>query len=165
MLEKNNPVFAERHMESSRLGELLCNDTKQIGTISGIGRIYLHAVVDSYSSFGFGFLYINKIPEAAVAVLHNEVLPQYLQWQLSVEAILTDNGREYSGMEAHPYELYLALNDIGHRRTKIRSPKTNGFAERFIRTVKEEFVATYFRKNFYTSLDQVQEHLLEWLEH
>ena len=46
-IEKFNPCFAERHVESSRPGELLCQDTKLIGTLSGIGRVYLHALVDS----------------------------------------------------------------------------------------------------------------------
>ena len=41
--------------------------------------------------------------------------------------------------ENHPYELYLDLCGIEHRSTKIRSPKTNGFVERFNRTVLEEF--------------------------
>jgi transposase len=38
-IEKFNPCFAERHVESSRPGELLCQDTKLIGTLSGIGRV------------------------------------------------------------------------------------------------------------------------------
>ncbi len=54
-------------------------------------------------------------------------------------AVLTDNGREFCGTERHPYELYLALNDIEHRKTKVRSPRTNGFVERFNGTVLEEF--------------------------
>ena len=53
--------------------------------------------------------------------------------------MLTDNGREFCGTERHPYELYLALNDIEHRKTKVRTPRTNGFVERFNGTVLEEF--------------------------
>lgn len=163
LIEQANPVFAERHVETSKPGELLCQDTKQIGTISGIGRIYLHCVVDAFGSYGFGFLHINKIPEAAVAVLHNEALPQYQEWGIEVEAVLTDNGREFCGTDAHPFELYLRLNDIEHRKTQVRRPQTNGFAERFIRTVKEEFVPEYFRKNLYTSVDQLQQDFDQWV--
>jgi transposase InsO family protein len=165
LIERINPVFSERHVESSRPGELLCQDVKLIGTLSGIGRIYARCVVDTYGSFAFAFLHTNKIPEAAVAVVHNDVLPQYQSWKIDVEAILTDNGREFCGREGHPYELYLELNDIEHRKTKIRSPKTNGFAERFIRTLKEEFVGVAFRKKIYTSLDELQEELDKWLQH
>ena len=46
-----------------------------VGTLKGIGRVYLHAVVDTFGSYAFGFLHVSKQPEAAVAVLHNDVLP------------------------------------------------------------------------------------------
>jgi hypothetical protein len=57
-------------------------------------------------------------------VLHNDVLPFYRDLDLPIRAVLTDNGREFCGTEQHPYELYLALNDIEHRRTRIRTPRT-----------------------------------------
>src|SRR5918994_415790 len=116
-LEKLNPCFKERHVESGRPGELLSADTFMVGTLKGIGRVYLHAVVDTFGSYAFGFLHVSKQPEAAVAVLHNDVLPFYAKLDLPVQAILTDNGREFCGTERHPYELYLALNDIEHRKT------------------------------------------------
>ena len=121
-LEKLNPCFRERHVESERPGELLSADTFMVGTLKGIGRVYLHAVVDTHGSYAFGFLHVSKQPEAAVAVLHNDVLPFYDKLDLPVEAVLTDNGREFCGTERHPYELYLALNDIEHRKTKVRTP-------------------------------------------
>ena len=110
---------------------MLSADTFFVGTLKGIGKVYLHAVVDTYGSYAFGFLHVSKQPEAAVAVLHNEVLPFYRQLEVPVKAVLTDNGREFCGSDNHPYELYLELSGIEHRRTKIRSPKTNGFVERF----------------------------------
>ncbi len=140
-------------------------DTKLVGTISGIRRVYLHCVVDTYGSYGFGFIHTNKMPEAAVAVLHNDVLPAYQTWGVNVDVVLTDNEREFCGTEAHPYELYLRLNDIEHRTTQVRRPQTNGFVERFNRTVKEEFITQAFRKNVYTSLNQIQADLDEWLIH
>ncbi len=164
-IEKFNPCFAERHVESSRPGELLCQDTKLIGTLSGIGRVYLHALVDTYGSFGFGFLHTSKQPEAAVALLYNDVFPTYREWNIPIGSILTDNGREYCGTDAHPYELFLQLSDIEHRTTKVRSPKTNGFVERFNRTVKEEFIPVAFRKKIYTSISDLQDELDLWLTH
>jgi transposase InsO family protein len=88
----------------------------------------------------------------AVALLHNDVLLQYETWGLPVGAVLTDNGREFCGTETHVYGLYLALNDIEHRRTKVRYPQTNGFVERFNRTVLEEFFAITLREQFYEGL-------------
>lgn len=76
-IEKQNPVFRERHVESSRPGELLCQDTFFVGTLKGVGKVYMHAVVDTFSSYAFAFLHTTKRPEAAVAVLHNDVLPFY----------------------------------------------------------------------------------------
>jgi hypothetical protein len=45
------------------------------------------------------------------------VVPFYREHGLKVGAIPTDNGREFCSMN-NPFELYLALNDIEHRRTK-----------------------------------------------
>jgi len=46
-IEKANPCFRERHVESSRPGELLCADTFYVGRLKGVGKVYLHAVVDT----------------------------------------------------------------------------------------------------------------------
>ena len=93
------------------------------------------------------------------------MLPFYQECGLTVDAILTDNGREFCGTENHPFELYLALNDIEHRRTKVNSPKTNGFIERFNKTVLDEFFRIAFREHFYESVEALQEDLDRWLIH
>jgi transposase InsO family protein len=164
-LEKQNPAFRELHVESSGPGELLSQDTYTVGSVKGVGRILLHAVVDTYSSYAFGFLHTTRKPEAAVAVVHNDVLPFYEAHDIAVKAILTDNGREFCGTDMHPFELYLALNEIEHRRTKVGRPQTNGFVERFLGTVKSEFFELAFRRKLYTSLDELQSDLDEWLRH
>lgn len=164
-LEKQNPCFRERHVESTRPGELLCADTFFVGSLKGVGKVYLHAVVDSYGSYAFGFLHVSKQPEAAVAVLHNDVLPFYRRLDLPVTAVLTDNGREFCGTEAHPYELYLALEGIEHRRTRVRTPRTNGFVERFNGTVLDEFFRVALRDRFYETVEPLQTDLDAWLVH
>ena len=65
-LEKLNPCFRERHVESQAPGELLCADTFFVGVLKGVGKVYLHAVVDTFGSYAFGFLHVSKQPEAAV---------------------------------------------------------------------------------------------------
>lgn len=162
-IEKANPAFRERHVESSRPGELLSADTFFVGHFKAIGKVYLHAVVDTYGSYGFGFLHTTKQPEAAVALLHNDVLPFYAERNLVVGAVLTDNGREFCGTDNHPYELYLALNDIAHRRTKVRTPQTNGFVERFQQTVLNEFFVTALRTTYYETVNALQTDLDRWL--
>lgn len=164
-IEKLNPCFRERHVESAAPGELLSADTFFVGALKGIGRVYLHAVVDTYGSHAFGFLHVSKQPEAAVAVLHNDVLPFYRALDLPVTAVLTDNGREFCGTERHPYELYLDLNGIEHRRTRVRTPKTNGFVERFNGTVLDEFFRVKMRETFYDNVEALQADLDAWLVH
>lgn len=114
----------------------------------------MHAVVDTYSSFAFGFLHVSKQPEAAVAVLHNEAPPFCAERSLKVENVLTDDGREFCGGEGRPYRVYLALlNEIGHRSTtKVRRPQTNGFVERFNRTALDEFFREAFGRKLYESV-------------
>lgn len=164
-IEQANPCFKERHIKSKRPGELLSQDTLYIGQIKGIGKVYMQSVVDTYVSFAFGYLHTGKLPDQAALVLHNDVLPFYRQQGIKVAAILTDNGREYYGRAtSHHYEIYLELNDIEHRRTKPASPQTNGFVERFNRTVVDEFFLT-FREKFYPDSPSLQKDLDGWLKH
>ena len=71
--------------------------------------------------------------------------------------ILTDRGAEYCGApDRHPYELYLAVEDIDHTRTKAKNPQTNGMCERFNKTLLDEFYRVTFRKRLYATLDELQ---------
>ena len=79
--------------------------------------------------------------------------------------ILTDRGTEYCGrLDEHPYELFLAINDIDHTKTKVKSPQTNGICERFHKTVLQEFYQVAFRKRLYDSPEALQADLDVWLE-
>jgi transposase InsO family protein len=163
-LEKANPCFKERKVESLYPGYLLSQDTFYVGTIKGIGRIWLQAVVDTFGSFAFGKLYTSKLAETAVDVLYDRVAPFYEAQGLKIERILTDNGTEYCGKAmVHPYEIFLEFNDIEHRRTKVARPRTNGFVERFNRTILDEFFRDVFREKFYASVEQLQGDLDAWL--
>ena len=164
-IEKHNPTFRERHVESNAPGELLCQDTFFVGHLKGVGKVYLHTVVDAYCSYAFGFLHTSKQSEAAAAVLHNDVLPFYKAKGLPVQAILTDNGREFCGKDDHPFELYLELNDVEHRHTQVRRPQTNGFVERFQGTVLDEFFRMAFRTKLYETVEALQADLDGWLRY
>ena len=166
LLEKANPCFRERKVEIAYPGYLLSQDTFFVGTIKGVGRIYLQNVVDTYGSYAFGKLYTSKLPETAADVLYDRVLPFYESHGLKVEHILTDNGREYCGRPmVHPYQIFLELYDIEHRRTKVAMPRTNGFVERFNRTILDEFIRETFRDKLYTSVEELQVDLDNWLDY
>ena len=78
--------------------------------------------------------------------------------------VLTDRGTEYCGSpQSHEYELYLAVEDIDHSRTKTKSPQTNGICERFHRTVLDEFYRTAFRKKVYRGIEELQADLDGWV--
>ena len=80
--------------------------------------------------------------------------------------ILTDRGAEYCGkVEQHDYQLYLAMNDIEHTRTKARSPQTNGICERFHKTILNEFYQVTFRKKIYGDIAALQKDLDEWIHY
>jgi len=79
--------------------------------------------------------------------------------------ILTDRGTEYCGKaEQHDYQLFLAINDIDHTKTKVKSPQTNGICERFHKTILQEFYQITFRKKLYETIDQLQIDLDEWIK-
>lgn len=78
--------------------------------------------------------------------------------------ILTDRGTEFKGKhEHHEYELYLTIEGIEHTKTQVRTPQSNGICERLNRTIKEEFYSIAFRKKLYTSLEQLQADLDEYI--
>jgi transposase InsO family protein len=164
-IEKVNPCFRERLSRSSRPGELLAQDTIYIGYLDDIGKVYLQSVVDTYGNYAFGFLHTGKIPDCAVAILHNTVLPFYQEHNLPVKAILTDNGKEYCGSEKHHFELYLMLNDIEHHKTAIHSPSANGFVKQFNQICSAEFFTPVCKESLYHSLDTLQADFDRWLHY
>lgn len=98
-------------------------------------------------------------------MLNDRVLPWFEEQGIRVLRTLTDRGTEYCGsIEHHEYELYLAIEDIDHTRTKAKSPQTNGICERFHQTIQYEFYATAFRKKIYQSIQELQEDADKWIK-
>lgn len=153
-------------IETAHPGYLLSQDTFYVGTIKGIGRIYQQTVIDTYSKVAFAKLYTQKNALVSADMLNDQVVPWFDEQAVPILRILTDRGTEYCGtLQHHEYQLYLALEDIDHTKTKAKSPQTNGICERFHRTINEEFYQVAFRKKVYRSLDQLQADLNQWLEH
>lgn len=152
-------------IETEHPGYLGSQDTYYVGTIKGIGRIYQQTFVDTYSKVAACKLYTTKTPITAADLLNDRVLPMLEDHGVGLLRILTDRGTEFCGRpERHDYQLYLAVNDIEHTRTKAYSPQTNGICERFHRTVKEEFYEIAFRKKVYSALDDLQADLDAWVD-
>lgn len=153
-------------IETAHPGYLGSQDTFYVGTLKGVGRIYQQTFVDTYSKVAFAKLYTTKTPITAADLLNDKVLPFLIEHHLPLLRILTDRGTEYCGkVERHDYQLYLAVNDIEHTKTKARSPQTDGICERFHKTVLQEFYQITFRKKIYIDMEELQKDLDEWLEY
>jgi len=104
------------------------------------------------------------MPATACDLLYSRIPPFYEELGVKVGAILTDNGREFCGVEyKHPYELLLAVEEIEHRNTKVRSPRTNGFVERMNRTLLEECFEVKGRQTWYLEPAEIQRDVDQFL--
>ena len=81
------------------------------------------------------------------------ILPFFDEHGIPLLRILTDRGTEYCGKkDQHEYQLYLAIEDVDHTKTKTKRPQTNGICERFHKTMLEEFLSDRVPK------EDLQEH-------
>lgn len=155
---------AHGEFESEHPGYCGAQDTFYVGTLKGVGRIYQQTFIDTYCKVGFAKVYDRKTSLTAADLLNDRVIPFFDEHEIPLLRVLTDRGTEYCGSpDKHEYELYLAVEDIDHTRTKTKSPQTNGICERFHKTILDEFYRVAFRKKLYTSLDEIQKDLDEWL--
>lgn len=151
-------------IETAHPGYLCSQGTFYVGTLKGVDRVYQQTFVDIYSKVAFAKLYTTKTPITAADMLNDRVLPFFEEYGLPMLRILTGRGTEYCGKaDRHDYQLYLALNDIEHTKTKVRSPQTNGICERFHKTILQEFYQVTFRKKIYSDLATLQVDLDEWI--
>jgi transposase InsO family protein len=147
---------AHGEFDSECPGYCGAQDTFYVGTLKGVGRIYQQTFIDTYAKIAFAKLYDRKTPITAAEVLNDRVVPFYDDHDIRLSRVLTDRGTEFCGTQSHQYELYLAVEDIDHSRTKTKSPQTNGICERFHRTVLDEFYRIAFRKKIYHTIDELQ---------
>jgi transposase InsO family protein len=155
---------AHGEFESEHPGYCGAQDTFYVGNMKGVGRIYQQTFIDTYCKVGWAKLYDRKTPITAADLLNDRVLPFFAEHEVPLLRVLTDRGSEFCGNpERHEYELYLAVEDIDHSRTKTKSPQTNGICERFHKTVLNEFYRIAFRKKLYCSIEELQIDLDAWL--
>ncbi len=153
-------------IQTEHPGYLGSQDSFYVGTIKGVGRIYQQSYIDIYSKVAHAKLYTTKTPITAADLLNDKVLPFYEEHELPVLRIMTDRGTEFCGRaDKHDYQLFLAINNINHTKTKVKSPQTNGICERFHKTILQEFYQIAFRKKVYDGVEALQDDLNEWLIH
>ncbi len=161
--KENKEAFGE--IETEHPGYLGAQDTYYVGTLKGVGRIYQQTFIDTYSKVTQVKLYDRKNALVAADLLNDRVMPFFESHGIPLLRVLTDRGTEYCGKrEYHEYELYLAIENIDHSKTKARHPQTNGICERFHKTVLNEFYQIAFRKKVYSTLDDLQNDLDLWVK-
>ena len=127
---------AHGEFESEHPGYCGAQDTFYVGNLKGVGRVYQQTFIDTYAKVACAKLYDRKTPITAADLLNDRVIPFFDSHDVKLLRVLTDRGSEYcDNPERHEYELYLAVEDIDHSRTKTKSPQTNGICERFHKTV------------------------------
>lgn len=163
---KQDDDIACGEIETAHPGYLGSQDTFYVGNMKGVGRVYQQTFVDTYSKWAAAKLYVTKTPITSADLLNDKVLPFFAEHDVSMLRILTDRGTEFCGkVEQHDYQLYLAMNDIEHTKTKAASPQTNGICERFHKTILQEFYQVTFRKKIYRSVEELQLDLDEWIKY
>jgi transposase InsO family protein len=164
LLERFSPEYRERHIEAPHTGALVAVDTFFVGVLKGVGKVYLQTAIDCHSRYAWARLYPNKLPLTAVQLLNNDVLPTFEAEGAVIDAVLSDNGREFCGRDdQHPYELFLQLEGIEHRKTRVKRPQSNGIAERFHRTLLDEHFRVEGRRTWFETIDEMQTVLDDYL--
>jgi len=99
------------------------------------GYEYCHVAVDDHSRLPDAVLLGDQRGASAVAALE-QVWGRYLRAGVRIKRILTDNGSCYRSLD---FRAACARLGIEHWRTKPYTPRTNGKAERFIKTLQEKW--------------------------
>lgn len=151
-----------RRIQTTRPGELVHIDAKRLGRIpsgggwralgrgkdghgghSGVGYEHVHSAIDAFSRVAYSEILPAEDAECCVGFLER-AHDWFAMHGITVERVLTDNGKGYI---SHAWRDLCAELDIMHTRTRPYTPRTNGKAERFNRTLADEwaYVRTYRR--------------------
>lgn len=163
-LHRDKELSKSRHMEAPYPGFLVGADTFYVGCLKNLGRIYQLTACDCFSSFGWAKLYLHKTADNAVDFLHNHLLPKARS--VIIRRLLQDNGKEFTThwpQGNHKFKEACKEKGIRQTFTKVKHPWTNGYVERLNETILDEFYSVAFRKKIYTSLEELQKDLDQFM--
>jgi DNA-binding protein Fis len=141
-------------------------DTIYAGAFKDVGLVYLQVFVDDFSQYTFAKFYLAKTAVTAVDLLKHEVLPFLREKNLPLLSILTNYSSQYCGCrDNHLYQQYLALNNIAHKKTKIKSLDSNCLCKKFYQEFLIEFKPIILNNHENKDLSVMQLDLANWLMH
>jgi transposase InsO family protein len=154
-LSRLEPPEPPNRYQRRRAGELLHIDVKKLGRIRGAGhrmtgsrasqkrtRVngrltgvagweFVHVCVDDATRLAYVEVLADETGRSAVGFLRRAIA-FYERHGITVERVMTDNGTAY---RSTVHALACRALGIRHLRTRPYRPRTNGKAERFIRTL------------------------------
>lgn len=159
-LKKRAERLAIKRYEKSYPGEMVHADTKMLprllGETKGIPRERLYVALDDFSRNLVADILPDKSQESSVVfgTVTEERLP------FTIRDWYTDRGTEWKGTKNHAFVAWCSENNITQHFTKPRTPKTNGKAERVIRTLMEE----WHRKHHFASREDRRKLLYAYVD-
>lgn len=163
-LQRDRELSKSRHIEASYPGFLVGIDIFYVGCLKNLGRVYQITACDCFSSFGWAKVYLHKTADNAVDFLHHHLLPR--AGGVVIRCLLQDNGKEFTTHWPdgnHKFKQACKEKGIKQTFTRVKHPWTNGYVERLNQTILEEFYSVAFRKKVYTSLEELQEDLDQFM--
>ena len=175
-LSRLEPPEPANRYERKRPGELLHIDVKKLGRIGhrGAGHRATGKRGPGRRSRGAGWEFVHICIDDATRLAYVELLPDekattcigflrralrfYAARGIKVERLLTDNGSAY---RSTLHAIACRTLKIKHSRTRPYRPRTNGKAERFIRTL----LAGWAYGAIYGSSAERAAALSDWLDH
>lgn len=167
-LQRDKERSKTRHIQAYYPGQVMGADLFYVGCLKNIGRLYQFTYCDCFSSFGLAKLYVDKTADSAVNSLENHVLPSTRVLGVPIHRLLHDNGKEFTThwpTENHKFKEACRRNHIEQTLTKVKHPWTNGYVERLNQTILDEFYSVVFRKKIYTSVEELQRDLDEFMHY
>ena len=161
LTEKEKLCIAAKHghIQSSTPGELVSMDSFT-ASVKSLGRVWQFTACDTYSSYGWAKVYVERTSDNAVDFVLNHIVKNAPEGK--IRRVLTDRGSEFYNWQSrtmlHNFTDQLKKHGIKHSLTKVAHPWTNGYAERLNQTIWQEFYLCRLTKEF-SSIEELQKEL------
>ena len=153
------------HIESNSPGELVSIDTVFLN-IKNLGKVFQYTACDTYSSYGWAKVYLEKTADSSIDFVKNHILKNAPEGK--IKRFLSDRGTEFyssrhdENLVNHSFTKYLMTNAIVHTLTKVAHPWTNGYVERLNQTTWQEFYLCRLNRA-YKSINELNEDLKKFM--